>query len=89
MSLDSRGPALVWCLLCALTVTSISFAAAEGWRELAWTAIVLTAATKARLVIVHYMEVGHAASHWRMLYAAWTVAAAATIIIGLSMGSAA
>jgi hypothetical protein len=79
-------PGWVWCGLCALTVGSAAFAAFGAGAQIASTGIVLIAAAKARLVIVHYMELRQAAPHWRLLYEAWNLAAATTLIIGAWMG---
>lgn len=78
---------LVWCALCVLTIASTGLAELGRWAEPGSMLIVLMAAAKSRLVIVHYMEVGRAARHWRLLYESWIVAAAATLLIGLWMGS--
>lgn len=88
MSGSSRGPVVVWCVLCALTIVSVGLSEVEWRGDILSAVIVLTAAVKSRLVIVHYMEVKRAARHWCVLYEAWNFAAAATIIIGLFMSSA-
>lgn len=89
MSAFSDRPALVWGVLCALTVASVGVAESDRWRQISEVLIVLAAAAKARLVIVHYMELRCAAAHWRVLYEAWIVAAAAAILIGSFMRFAA
>ena len=73
---------MVWCLLCALTVLAVAVVETGQWRGAAAVAVVLIAAVKARLVILHYMEASRAAKRWRFLYEAWNVAVAATIVIG-------
>lgn len=83
----AHGLALVWGLTCALTIASVGFVE-SGWRgELASIVVVLLAAAKSRLVIVHYMEARRAARHWRMLYEGWNVVAAGAIIAGLLVGA--
>ena len=81
------APTLVWCLLCALTIASVALAEGGWGRGVFSVVVVLIAAVKSRLVILHYMEASRAARHWRFLYEAWNFAAAATIVIGHLMGT--
>jgi heme/copper-type cytochrome/quinol oxidase subunit 4 len=80
-------PVVVWVALCGLTVLSVALVEGGAWRGAASVVIVLVAALKSRLVMLHYMEATHAAKHWRFLYEAWNFAAAATIIIGYLLGA--
>ena len=65
---------VVWCALCGLTLLSVALME-EGWhRSVASILIVLIAAVKSRLVILHYMEANCALTHWRFLYATWVFA---------------
>ena len=75
-------PTVVWVLLCTLSIVSVVQLRQRwcGWA--AAVLVILIAAAKAQLVMRHYMEVTRARRVWQVLYAAWTVAAAATIIIG-------
>jgi heme/copper-type cytochrome/quinol oxidase subunit 4 len=82
----SRVPAVVWLLLCGLTILSVAMAEGRWLREISTIVVMLIAAAKARLVILHYMEATRAAKHWRFLYETWNFAAAATIIIGYLLG---
>jgi hypothetical protein len=79
----SHLPVLVWLTLCGLTVLSLLLVEGEWGRAAA--PVVLVAAAKSRLVILHFMEARHARPHWRFLYEAWNFAAAATIILGCLM----
>jgi heme/copper-type cytochrome/quinol oxidase subunit 4 len=79
------GPTLVWCILCTLTILSIALVEGGWWRDATSAIIVLVAAAKSRLVMVHYMEAKRAARHWRFLYEMWNFAMAATIVLGLFM----
>ena len=80
-----NAPGVVWCMLCGLTLLSVALVEG-GWRRtLASILIVLIAAIKSRLVILHYMEANRAARHWRFLYETWNFAVSATIIIGYAM----
>jgi len=81
-------PMVVWCALCGLTLLSVALVE-EGWqRNVASILIVLIAAVKSRLVILHYMEVSRASRHWRFLHETWNFAVSATIIIGYAMSIA-
>lgn len=44
--------------------------------------IMLIAAVKVRLVIIHFMELGNAPLRWRFLFEAWVVAVSAIILAG-------
>ena len=78
-------PMVVWCALCGLTLLSVALME-EGWhRSVASIIIVLIAAVKSRLVILHYMEANRATRHWRFLYETWIFAVTATIVIGYLM----
>jgi heme/copper-type cytochrome/quinol oxidase subunit 4 len=79
------APEVVWCILCGLTVLSVALVEGGWRRSLASILIVLIAAIKSRLVILHYMEANRAARHWRFLYETWNFAVSATIIIGYTM----
>lgn len=78
----------LWALLIALTLLTASLA------ELSWfglhpsVVIILIAAFKSRLVILHYMEARRAPGHWRFLYETWNVAVAGTLIMGYFMAQA-
>jgi Prokaryotic Cytochrome C oxidase subunit IV len=80
-----NSPALVWCILCGLTILSLALVEGGRGRALASIAITLIAAAKSRLVILHYMEAQRAARHWRFLYETWNFAVTATIVIGYLM----
>jgi len=80
-----NSPALVWCILCGLTILSLALVEGGRGRAFASIAITLIAAAKSRLVILHYMEAQRAARHWRFLYETWNFAVTATIVIGYLM----
>jgi hypothetical protein len=77
-----NSPAVVWSILCALTVLSVALVEGARGRTLAYIAVLLIAAAKSRLVILHYMEANRATRHWRFLYETWIFAVTATIVIG-------
>ena len=80
-----NAPVVVWCVLCGLTLLSVALVEGGWSRSVASIIIVLIAATKSRLVILHYMEANRAARHWRFLYETWNFAVTATIVIGYLM----
>ena len=80
-----NAPMAVWCMLCGLTLLSVALFEGGWHRSLASIIIVLIAAMKSRLVILHYMEANRAARHWRFLYETWNFAVTATIVIGYVM----
>jgi heme/copper-type cytochrome/quinol oxidase subunit 4 len=86
--MNKRGmkPVVVWCLLCGLTLLSVALVEGGWHRSAAPIIIVVIAAVKSRLVILHYMEANRAARHWRFLYETWNFAVTATIVIGYLMG---
>jgi hypothetical protein len=81
-------PSAVWVILLVLTLISVAIAEGAPLGTYSALAVVLIAAIKSRLVILHYMEAKHAPAHWRFLYETWNFAAAATIIIGHYMALA-
>jgi heme/copper-type cytochrome/quinol oxidase subunit 4 len=84
-----NAPVVVWCLLCGFTFLSVALVEG-GWRRgVVSIIIVLIAAMKSRLVILHYMEANRAARHWRFMYETWNFAVTATIVIGCLMGRSA
>jgi heme/copper-type cytochrome/quinol oxidase subunit 4 len=77
-----NSPMVVWCMLCGLTLLSVALVEGGWHRSVASIVIVLIAAAKSRMVILHYMEANRAARRWRFLYETWNFAVMATIIIG-------
>jgi hypothetical protein len=74
--------AVLWIILCALSIFSVVQVEEGWWSWLAAVLVIVIAAAKAWLVIHHYMEAKHARPLWRVLYNAWNIVAAATIIAG-------
>jgi hypothetical protein len=76
-----RPASIVWAALMLATYTST-------WglsKELVSTStatmlIMLIAAVKVRLIMIHFMELGHAPLAWRLLFEGWTVACTALIL---------
>lgn len=75
-------PSWIWGVLASLTVMSVGICEGTLLGPYTTLAIVLIAAVKARLVILHYMEAVRAPGHWRFLYETWNFSAAAIIVIG-------
>lgn len=73
----------VWLLLMLATATStwgIQGGAATSFGASAL--IMLIAGIKARLVIIHFMDLGHAPWPWRLFFEAWWVVVTAMIVAG-------
>jgi hypothetical protein len=71
---------IVWLVLCALTGYSLFMRSGTRAGDLnisgyAFSVILLVAFIKARMVILHFMEVGHAPWALRAIFEAWVVAA--------------
>ena len=77
-----RAPRVIWLLLLALTLASFVLFEGRYLASLSTLVIVTIAACRARLVVVHFMEVSQAPENWRPLYETWVFVAAAIIVIG-------
>lgn len=81
MELLRKPATLIWLLLMAATIlttwglTKDAFAA-----KLATISIMLIAAFKVRLVLLHFMELRHAPVPLRLLFEAWVLVATAAIV---------
>lgn len=82
MPTQTERPVRVWLLLMGLTLCSVALFEGGWLGPAASIVIVLIAAWKSRMVILHFMEARHAPGHWRVLYELWNFAAAATLLIG-------
>lgn len=80
--LHLHSPSVLWAMLIALTISSLIVFEGHMQPAIAGTAIILIAAAKSRLVILHYMEAKRASVTWRRMYVTWNFACAALIIIG-------
>jgi Prokaryotic Cytochrome C oxidase subunit IV len=72
----------IWLLLMALTLLSTLLAEGSEHAEYAVVTIFVIAAAKGDLVIMHYMEAGHAQPHWKLLYRAWLGVVTVLLISG-------
>jgi len=71
-----------WAVLLLLTATSFVTIEAGLLPSLAAVMIIGIAAYKARMIMIHFMEVNLAARAWRTIYMAWIIVAASIILIG-------
>lgn len=73
----------VWTLLIGATLLVGWLAEGHGIDPLSAVGLTFAmAAFKARLVLLHYMELRHAPLAWRLFFEAWAVIAAAGIVAG-------
>jgi heme/copper-type cytochrome/quinol oxidase subunit 4 len=72
----------VWLLLMAATVATTWGLTKEGLPfRIATIAIVLIAAVKVRLVLLHFMELRHAPLPLRLVFEAWVLAVTGALIV--------
>lgn len=77
-----------WIFLVLATVGTAAIADDQAHTGmLMLTAVMLIAAIKARVVIIHYMELGHAPLAWRIAFEAWIVIATIIILGGAYLGN--
>lgn len=80
-----NSPTAIWTILVSFTLVSLLIVEGTLLGPYSSIVIVLIAAAKSRMVILHYMEAKHAPQHWRFLYETWNFAATAIIVIGQYM----
>lgn len=76
-----ESPVRLWVILIALSCISLALFEGHIAASIGGTCIILIAALKSRLVILHYMEAKRASPTWRFLYETWNFACAALIIV--------
>ena len=78
----SEPAVTVWLLLILLTIGS--FAVIEGglFAIVAPVIVIGIAAYKARLIMMHFMELKSAPRTWRIMYTTWIGVAATIILVG-------
>jgi heme/copper-type cytochrome/quinol oxidase subunit 4 len=80
MDLLRKRISQVWIVLMAITCVSTWGMSKEAiLPAAATTAIFLLAALKARLVLMHFMELRNAPPQWRLLFEAWVIVITAAI----------
>lgn len=88
MHLLTRPTSLIWLALMAITIATTWWLSKDAFSPVTATvATFLLASFKVRLVIIHFMEVGHAPLPVRLFFEAWPVGVAA-LIIGFYLNSA-
>jgi heme/copper-type cytochrome/quinol oxidase subunit 4 len=81
MVLLRKPVSVVWAALIVATCTSTWWVTQGGFGASAATAsIVLIAAFKVRLVMLHFMELRNAPLAWRCVYEGWLLVATASIL---------
>lgn len=75
------APTTLWVVLILLSTASLALFEGNFTSAMAGTAIILLAAIKSRLVILHYMEAHRAKRSWRLLYETWNFSCAALLIV--------
>ena len=77
-----------WLALVAVTLVSFVLAEGDGSPRLVATVVMLIAAFKVHLVVVHFMELRWRPLPWRVLFEGWTVAVTLVIVGGYWLASA-
>ena len=87
----NRAAVLTWAfLVCASIATGLLIEGKGLGPAAAVSLILLIAVLKARMIVLHYMELKHAPLQWRLAFELWVVAAASLILgIWLFTGTAA
>lgn len=76
-----RGATRVWLLLMAATIVTTWVLTKDTFTaRVATSAIVLIAAIKVRLVLLHFMELRHAPLPLRIVFEGWVLAVAGALI---------
>jgi len=85
-----RSPAtVIWAILMLATCASTWGLSKDATSTaIATAAIMVIAAVKVRLVMIHFMDLGHAPWRWRLVFEAWAVVFG-SIILAVYFGSGA
>lgn len=76
-----RGATRVWLLLMAATIVTTWVLTKDAFTaRVATIAIVLIAAIKVRLVLLHFMELRHAPLPLRIVFEAWVLAVTGSVV---------
>lgn len=79
----NRAATLTWLFLVCASVATWLLIEDQGLSAAAAiSAILLIALLKARLIVLHFMELKHAPLRWRLAFELWVVAAS-SLILGL------
>lgn len=81
MTIRLGGLTAIWLLLMVATCATTWWLSKDGVSaQFGTIAIVLIAAFKIRLVLMHFMELRHAPTPWRLIFEAWVLIATAAIL---------
>ena len=79
----NRAAIVTWFMLVCASVATWLLIEDQGLTApAAVSLILLIAVIKVRMIVLHYMELKHAPSRWRLVFELWPVVAA-TLILGL------
>lgn len=79
----NRAAVLTWAfLVCASIATGLLIEGKSFSPALALSLIMVIAVFKARMIVLHYMELKHSPLAWRLAFELW-VLAAASLILGI------
>lgn len=84
MEKDDLRLVALWAVLLALTFTSLEAIAGTGlgsMREWGVGVVLVLAFVKVRIVVMHFMEVGHAPWPFRLALECWIVGVCATLLV--------
>lgn len=81
MALLFSPASVVWVILMLATATSTWWVSKDAATASTATVLIMViAAIKVRLVLIHFMDLGHAPLRWRVLFEAWIVVCTAIIL---------
>jgi heme/copper-type cytochrome/quinol oxidase subunit 4 len=83
LSVSSRAAVLSWLFLVLATLAT-SWVAEQHTLNARWavTIVIVFAALKARVILLHYMELKHAPLAWRVAFELWGVVASLLMLVG-------
>ena len=81
MNVLFRPATLVWALLMLASCISTWGLSKNGVSATTATVLMmLIAAVKVRLILIHFMELGHAPLAWRLLFEGWNIVCVCAIV---------
>jgi hypothetical protein len=88
-----RTAVIVWAFLCLLSFSSVmvsggvSHAAAGSLGTLSASMVLVIAFLKVRMVVMHFMEVGHSPLPLRLAFEAWIIGALSALLVLLNLNT--
>ena len=78
-----KSPAsIVWVVLMLATCASTWWLSKDAISATTATVMIMViAAIKVRLIMIHFMELGHAPMQWRLLFDGWIAVSTAIIVV--------